>query len=175
MRFAALAVDGLCALAVMAVAGLGAQRATNESSIAPAIVLLTAVAVTLCEVVTDRSAGKWLMGLRIRRPDGSRSGFEMRLARWAMKWSPLLLITASAIYHAADRLFRLGPDTTALKRLDTAATIAGILLFLASAGIFARHRRSLYDLLTGTAVIRADSIEPVTRAAGFQLVAAAVR
>src|SRR4051812_11810195 len=78
IRFAAVAVDCLCALAVMAGVGVGAGRATSESSVTPAVVLLTAVAVSLVEVVTDRSPGKWLMGLRIRRPDGSNSAVGAR-------------------------------------------------------------------------------------------------
>lgn len=165
MRFAALAVDGICALTIMAAVGVAADRATNDQTIITAAVLLTAVAVSLCEVVSDRSPGKWLMGLRIRRPDGSHSTIAARLARWAMKTSPLLLITASATWHALARHFSLRWDLLIQRRLDTAATTAAIGLFLLASGMFGRHRRALYDLLTGTAVRRVADDE---RPTGFE-------
>jgi uncharacterized RDD family membrane protein YckC len=170
MRFAAVAVDALCALVVMAAVGLGADRTIADPTVTPAIVLLTGVAVTLCEVVTDRSPGKWLMGLRIVRPDGSRSLLAARLARWAMKTSPLLLITASTTWHALARQFTLRWDLLIQRRLDAAAAMAAIVLFLIASGMFGRHRRTLYDLLTGTVVRRrADDKRP----SGFELQAMA--
>jgi uncharacterized RDD family membrane protein YckC len=166
MRFAALAVDGVCALMVMAVVGVVSEQATQDRTMTTAAVLLTAVAVSLCEVVSDRSPGKWLMGLRIRRPDGSRSGFDARLARWAMKTSPLLLFAASATWHALAWEFQLRGDALIQKRLETAATLATIVLFLLASGMFGKHRRTLYDMITGTAVKRAAADE--ARPAGFQ-------
>jgi uncharacterized RDD family membrane protein YckC len=167
MRFAALAVDAVCALTVMAAVGLAAERAMDDRTLTTAAVLLTAVAASLCEVVSDRSPGKWLIGLRIRQPDGSRSTPAARFARWTMKASPLLLITASATCHALARQLALRWDLIIQRRLDAAATVAAIVLFLLASGMFGPHRRALYDLLSGTAVRRASASDDA-RAAGFQ-------
>jgi hypothetical protein len=166
MRFAALAVDVLCALMVMAAVGFCADMVMHDRTLTAAAVLLTAVAGSLCEVVTNRSPGKWLMGLRILQPDDSPSTMASRFWRWAMKASPLLLITMSATWHALARELALRWDLLIQHRLDTAATMAAVMLFLLASGMFGKHRRTLYDLLTGTAVRRMSW--PETRPAGFE-------
>jgi len=168
IRFASLAVDVLCALMVMAAVGFCADAITGDRSLTAAAVLLTAVAGSLCEVVSDRSPGKWLMGLRIRQPDGAHSVFAARLARWAMKTSPLLLIAAAATWHALAREFSLRWDKLIQNRLDAAATMAAIVLFLLASSVFGKHRRTLYDLLTGTAV-RRTSPSDERQFTGFQI------
>ncbi len=94
----------------------------------------------LVEGFTGSSPGKWVLGLQIGFPDGSRGTRTLYLRRFAIKFVRPLLGALAAL--------------TGLGFMGMLAGPAGLVISMGTLLLFADHKQALHDKLAGTAVYR---------------------
>ncbi len=93
----------------------------------------------LIEILTGGSPGKWIMGLRVRRPDGRSAGIVRRLNRAVLKNTVLFIaLPFGMIEDMAGSIVCL------------AVALAGLIGWFF---VFTADRRALHDKISGTAVV----------------------
>jgi uncharacterized RDD family membrane protein YckC len=131
---------------------------------------------TVGDILVEASPGKWIFGLAIRTPTGQPAPLVRLVLRWLLKYAPLLLLGLHGFVAFIGSRFGLWGTplfTWALLTCEEAATywahaiVAGTLLALLPA------RRTLHDLLAGTAVysvpVRRSEVEAATLQRGFEV------
>jgi uncharacterized RDD family membrane protein YckC len=93
----------------------------------------------LIEIGTGASPGKWLTGLRIRRPDGTSAGIVRRLIRAVLKNAVLFVVLP----------FGMIENTAGIAVCFVLALTGLVGIFL----VFGADRRALHDKISGTAVV----------------------
>jgi len=99
----------------------------------------------LVEGLTGASPGKWVLGLRVGRQDGTSGDVALYLKRFAVKYIRPVMIALSAATGMSLLAWLSGPAGTVMS--------VGTLLLLAS------HKQALHDKLAGTAVYRRIELE----------------
>jgi uncharacterized RDD family membrane protein YckC len=94
----------------------------------------------LIEIVTGASPGKWILGLRIRRPDGGPAGILRRLGRAVLKNAVLFIVLP----------FGMIKETTGGAVVCFALALTGL---IGIGLVFTEDRRTLHDRISGTAVV----------------------
>ena len=100
--------------------------------------LLVTLAYGLVEGLWGRSLGKLISGLTICKADGERAYSGPLLLRYALKYSPLLLLILALVTRIP---FLLG-----------AGAVAVGVVFIGALVMLGPERRAIYDYLAGTAV-----------------------
>jgi uncharacterized RDD family membrane protein YckC len=115
---------------------------TNADALMALILALWGGAWTypLIEIVTGASPGKWMVGLRVRRPDGGPAGFLRRLGRAVLKNAVVFIVLP----------FGMIKETTGGAVACFALALTGL---IGIGMVFTEDRRTLHDRITGTAVV----------------------
>ena len=95
----------------------------------------------LIEILTGASPGKWMLGLRVRRPDGRPAGIPRRLLRAVLKNAVLCIVLP----------FGLISESMAATVVCFGLALAGL---VGIGLVFGADRRTLHDRISGTAVTR---------------------
>lgn len=106
---------------------------------------LMSVVYPLVEGLTGASPGKWILGLRVGRLDGTSGNVVLYLKRFAVKYIRPVMMAMSAATGMSLLAWLSGPAGTVMT--------FGTLLLLAS------HKQALHDKLAGTAVYRRIELE----------------
>ena len=106
---------------------------------------LMSVVYPMVEGLTGASPGKWILGLRVGRQDGTSGDVVLYLKRFAVKYIRPVMMALSAATGMSLLAWLSGPAGTVIS--------AGTLLLLAS------HKQALHDKLAGTAVYRRIELE----------------
>ena len=106
---------------------------------------LMSVVYPFVEGLTGASPGKWILGLRVGREDGSSGDVVLYLKRFAVKFIRPVLMAVSAAIGVVGLAWLSGPAGTVM-------TIGTLLLF-------APHKQALHDKLAETAVFRRIDLE----------------
>ena len=126
-------------------AALGLARVvsidTNGDAIMIILLALFGAAWTypLIEILSGGSPGKWVLGLAVRRPDGRPAGIGRRLLRAVLKNAALLIALPFGMI-----------DNITGSIICLALGLAGLIGFFR---VFTADRRTLPDLIAGTAVV----------------------
>ena len=106
---------------------------------------LVGVAYPMVEGFSGASPGKWIMGIRIARPDGTRGDLVLYLRRFLVKFVRPVFATAGVVSGISTSGFLAGP--------------AGLVVTVGTLLLLAPHRQALHDKLAGTAVfLRGDVV-----------------
>jgi uncharacterized RDD family membrane protein YckC len=106
---------------------------------------LVGVAYPMVEGFSGASPGKWIMGIRIARPDGTRGDLGLYLRRFLVKFVRPVFATVGAVSGISTLGFLAGP--------------AGLVVTVGTLLLLAPHRQALHDKLAGTAVfLRGDVV-----------------
>lgn len=107
---------------------------------------LIGVGYPMVEGVSGASPGKWIMGIQIARPDGSRGDVGLYLRRFLVKHVRPVFATVGAVSGISALGFLAGP--------------AGLVVTVGTLLLLAPHRQALHDKLAGTAVfLRSDVVK----------------
>jgi uncharacterized RDD family membrane protein YckC len=92
------------------------------------------------EIISGASPGKWLVGLRVLRLDGRKAGLGRRLIRAVLKNCALFVVLPFGIVES----------TAAIAACFAVSLFTLVGMFF----MFGPDRRTLYDKISGAAVIR---------------------
>ena len=107
---------------------------------------LIGVGYPMVEGVSGASPGKWIMGIQIARPDGSRGDVGLYLRRFLVKHVRPVFATVGAV--------------SGISALGLLAGPAGLVVTVGTLLLLAPHRQALHDKLAGTAVfLRSDVVK----------------
>ena len=114
---------------------------TNSGALMALIVALWggAWAYPLIEIATGASPGKWMLGLRVRRPDGGPAGILRRLGRAVFKNSVTFIVLP----------FGMIKESTGGALVCFALALTGL---IGTGLAFTGDHRALHDRISGTAV-----------------------
>jgi hypothetical protein len=131
------------------------------------------VLVSMTEIFWATSPGKWLASITIRTAAGAPASRRRLALRWAVKYSPLLFISAEATLPLLVSLFNWGAYPPLIAGILTfAESVAGIAFWSVILGgllaIFPSHR-TLVDWIAGTAVFFNSELEHDAMARGFEV------
>jgi uncharacterized RDD family membrane protein YckC len=139
-----------CDVTILSVCGLGLFLAFGPVTLlrdarvwVPCAVILGLV-VTV-ELLTGVTPGKWLAGLSVRRPDGSRPAVGALIVRGMVRLLPVWIFAASLVVR----------DELASGVLCVVAACAGICYIPATYIQVMRTGRTPFDAVGGTAVVPA--------------------
>lgn len=176
--FVDLVVQGLLwffavVLSGVAAGALGLGRLLDfDSPAIGGVVLSVLLLYSLTEVFGAATPGKLLPQLRVARPDGRPAPRALRLRRWGIRNAPLLLFTCCYSLSIAEDLIPggSGPSTQVVRTAAIACAVAALSAAAAIAiGSFAAilpARRTLHDMLSGTAIYQAGDVAAMAAEAG---------
>jgi uncharacterized RDD family membrane protein YckC len=122
-----------------------------------AVTGLVWMAYSLTEVVGAATPAKRLLKLRVGGLDHERAAARRRLARWAVKYGPMLVYMAAATLMymwVLNPNGRQGRPPVFMMALNLLAALLSLVVF---AGFFLTlrpQRQALHDLIAGTVVLR---------------------
>lgn len=111
-----------------------------------ALLLLTAG-----DIAFAASPGKWILGIVIRTPSGEPAPAWRLTVRWAVKYSPALILLGAACVGEAARLLDPSSPPVVLDFADDLAVFAAWVVVLGSLLALFPARRTLHDWIAGTA------------------------
>ena len=107
---------------------------------------LIGVMYPMVEGVSGASPGKWIMGICIARPDGTRGDLVLYMRRFLVKYVRPVFASVGAVSGISALGFLAGP--------------AGLVVTVGTLLLLAPHRQALHDKLAGTAVfVRGDVVK----------------
>jgi len=128
----------------------------------PWVIAVALAYFVLCHHFLGQTAGKWLLGIRVEDPAGSRISWKAALIRFLVfAWGPLAwTLLAVVVYslhrdqHVAFRMASLTLSQLALPALYVALATAILVAYLAGFLLVAFHPRrlALHDILAHTEV-----------------------
>jgi hypothetical protein len=132
---------------------------------------LAGVMYTLCDVFFAATPGRALLRMRVASETGRRATRRQLLTRWAIKYAPLILMSAWIAYFSVHFAVTGGRGMSGVLRAQYFILYANVLvtLIVGVGGLWALkkpRRQGLHDRLSRTAVFRSrdittSSFEPV--------------
>jgi uncharacterized RDD family membrane protein YckC len=126
----------------------------------PAVLWSAVTLSTITDIVPGRSPGKFIMGLKITRSNGTPSSRGRLAGRWAVKYGWLMLLALSDVLGewavTNRRSGAASPTRVAIYHYSQFANAAGWYLAIPACaglmGAFLPARRTLHDWLADTAI-----------------------
>ena len=135
----------------------GNRRGSSAESLAMLITMHLWIAMTLTEVFGTATPGKYVLDIKITSAYFTPAFARQRLARWAVRRLPDLMVLVIAWIEFLDNTLQLRLQGDFFRKLYIGMLLVFGIVFLAFLPSGDVSRQALYDRLFGTSVIEANA------------------